>query len=238
MKMGAKYREPVTQPWSCIRTSVVDSASNFVNKMCTKFKLSVNSLNAWFSRVVKVLDNRMKYFRSQGLLSLAQSKPVLNKSSVRKDIQDLHDSYIIVPADKAANNFVVCKMFYVEFLLRELGINTVTFTHRGNSTYVPCHKSLQDIIFEHQEVFIDSFGIKCREVNLCIPQLFWIPKLHKNPYKYRFIEDARQCSTKQLSVIVNSGFQVVREQFRKYCSAIEKNSGVNTFWSINSSLEF
>ena len=41
MKMGTKYREPVTQSWSCIRSSIVDSVSNFVNKMCTKFTLSV-----------------------------------------------------------------------------------------------------------------------------------------------------------------------------------------------------
>ena len=41
---------------------------------------------------------------------LGWSKPMLNKPSVRKDIRDLHDSYIIVPADKASNNFVVvCK---------------------------------------------------------------------------------------------------------------------------------
>ena len=42
----------------------------------------------------------------------------------------------------------------------------------------------------------------------------------------------------QLSVIVNSGLQVVKEQFRKYSLAIENNSGMNTFWRINSSLEF
>ena len=168
-----------------------------------------------------------------------RSKPVLNKPSVRKDIWDLHDSYIIAPADEAANNFVViCKKFYVEVLLRELGIDTVTFTCIGNSTYVPCHKSLQNIISEHQEVLVNNFSIKCKEVNLSIPRLFWIPKLHKNPYKSRFIAGAKQCSNKQLSVIVNSGFQVVREQFRKYCLAIEKNSGMNTFWSINYTLEF
>ena len=62
MKMGAKYEEPVTQHWSCIGSSIVDSVSNFVNKMCTKFKLSVNSSNAWLKRVVEVLDNRMKFF--------------------------------------------------------------------------------------------------------------------------------------------------------------------------------
>ena len=82
--------------------------------------------------------------------------------------------------------------------------------------FFPRHKSLQVIISEHQEVSVHNFGIKCKEVNLCIPLLFLIPKLHKNPYKYRFIMGARQCSTKQLSVIVNSGLQVVREQFNKY----------------------
>ena len=128
---------------------------------------------------------------------------MLNKPSVRKDIRDLHDSYVIAPADKAANNFVVvCKKFYVEVLLR-VGIDKVTFTSLGNSTYVPCHKSLQDIISEHQEVLVNNFSIKCKEVNPCIRRLFWI---HKNPYKYRFIAGARQCSTKKLSVIVNSSF--------------------------------
>ena len=104
--------------------------------------------------------------------------------------------------------------------------------------HVPCRKSLQDIISEHQEVLVNNFGNICKEVNLCIPWLFWIPKLHKNPYRYRFVAVARQCSTKQLLVRVNSGLQVVREKLRKYCFTIDKNSGINTFWSINSSLEF
>ena len=97
----------------------MDSVFNFVNKMCTKFKLSVNSFNAWFNRVVEILDNGIKFYSSRGLLSLGRSKPVLNKLSVRKDIHDLHDSYVIAPADKAAYNFVaVCKKFYVEVLFR------------------------------------------------------------------------------------------------------------------------
>ena len=147
------------------------------------------------------------------MLSLGWPKLVLNKPSFRKDSWDLHDSYVIVPADKADNNFVVvCKKFYVEVSLRELGIDTVTFTSIGNSTYAPCQKSLQDIISEQQEVLVNNFSIKCKEVNLCTPRLFWIPKLHKNLYKYRFITGARQCSTKQLSIIVNSSLQVIREQ--------------------------
>ena len=37
----------------------------------------------------------------------------------------LHDDFVLVPADKAANNvIVVCKNYHVETLLKELGINT------------------------------------------------------------------------------------------------------------------
>ena len=85
----------------------MNSVSNFVNRMCTKFKLCVNSFNAWFNRVVEVLDNRNKFFSRRGLLSLGRCKPDLNKPSVRKVIRDLHDSYVIAPADKAAHNNVV-----------------------------------------------------------------------------------------------------------------------------------
>ena len=107
--------------------------SNFVHKMCTKFKLSMNSFNAWFNRVVEVLDNRIKLFRRRGSLSLGRSKPLLNKPNVRKDIWDLHDGFVIVPEEQTANNFVVvCKKFYVEVLMREFGIDTVTFISIGN----------------------------------------------------------------------------------------------------------
>ena len=55
----------------------MDSVSNFVNKMCIKFKLSGSSFNVWFHRVVEVLDNWIKFFfMSRGLLSLGRSKRV------------------------------------------------------------------------------------------------------------------------------------------------------------------
>ena len=50
----------------------------------------------------------------------------------------------------------------------------VSFTSIGNSTYVPCHKSLQDSVSEHQEVFVNNFSMKRKDVNLCITRLFWI----------------------------------------------------------------
>ena len=71
-----------------------------------------------------------------------------------------------------------------------------------------------------------------------MPKLFWVPKLHKNPFKFRFIAGARFCSTKPLSVLLNKGLNVIKSHFQRYCEAIKKNSGFNLFWSIKSTIEF
>jgi hypothetical protein len=52
-----------------------------------------------------------------------------------KCLSSLHDKYVIVPADKASNNIVfVCKSYYFECLIKELGINSNT---SSNTTYKP-----------------------------------------------------------------------------------------------------
>ena len=69
-------------------------------------------------------------------------------------------------------------------------------------------------------------------------RFFWNPKLHKNPYKARFIAGAKKCVTKPLNILVNYSLKLLREYFKRYCQAIFNNTGVNMFWSIESSLEF
>ena len=43
------------------------------------------------------------------------------------------------------------------------------------------------------------FGVKAKENQDKVPTLYWLPKLHKNPYKARFIANSSSCSTTQLS---------------------------------------
>ena len=65
-----------------------------------------------------------------------------------------------------------------------------------------------------------------------------MPKLLKDPYKFRFIASFRKCATKCLSAILNKGLSVIRSHFAVYCNSIEKNSGYNFFWSVKSSTDF
>ena len=44
-----------------------------------------------------------------------------------------------------------------------------------------------------------SFGISTKDEELNLPSLYWIPKLHKCPFKQRYIDRYAKCSLKPLS---------------------------------------
>jgi hypothetical protein len=68
-----------------------------------------------------VLKRRVGAVTSQRVL-----KVLLDQEAV-KCLSSLHDKYVIVPADKASNNIVfLCKSYYFECLIKEIGINSNT----------------------------------------------------------------------------------------------------------------
>ena len=60
---------------------------------------------------------------------------VLDQPDVKDTLHILHANHVLVPADKAANNvIIVCKKYYIDTLVKELGINNVNIS---NATYIP-----------------------------------------------------------------------------------------------------
>ena len=68
-----------------------------------------------------------------------------------------------------------------------------------------------------------------------LPTMYWIPKLHKNPYKARFIANSSSCTTTNLSKLLTSCLTAVKDHIIKYCNKAYENSGVNLYWSIKNS---
>jgi len=60
-----------------------------------------------------------------------------------------------------------------------------------------------------------------------LPLLYWIPKLHKYPYKQRYSAGAAKCSTKPLSKILASILTAVKTGLQKYHDNRVSRSGVN-----------
>ena len=45
------------------------------------------------------------------------------------------------------------------------------------------------------------FGLFVDEHHSKLPTLYWLPKLHKRPYKSRFIANSSACTTSELSIL-------------------------------------
>ena len=91
------------------------------------------------------------------------------------------------------NVSVICKRYYVEVVLKEIGI-----LGDGSDTYETANKSKDEIIDDNR-VYSERLGYSISEKELDLPTMYWIPKMHKNPIKHRFIVASKTCSTKQLS---------------------------------------
>ena len=51
---------------------------------------------------------------------------------------------------------------------------------------------------------VAKFGVFIDEDHSKLPTLYWLPKLHKRPYKSRFITKSSSCTTHELSILLTS----------------------------------
>ena len=116
--------------------------------------------------------------------------------------------------------------------MEELGINSVT---NLNSTYINQVNTVDALIQTHATALADVFDIKLQQKKKNLPQIYWIPKLRKTPYKARFIAGSRSCTTTRRSKLITECLKLVRSHCTAYCKAIREGTGVNSMWIINNS---
>ena len=103
-------------------------------------------------------------------------KPVLDRLKVQEDLQTLHSKFVLVPIDKASNNVAfVCKRYYAEVILQEIGI-----LGTGNRTYLRSELSKDEII-ETNVQYAKKLKIDVTDKEKELPLMYWTPKKHKKP---------------------------------------------------------
>ena len=55
-----------------------------------------------------------------------------------------------------------------------------------------------------------KFGLFVDEDHSKLPTLYWLPKLHKRPYKSRFIANSSACTTTELSILFTSCLTAIK----------------------------
>ena len=93
----------------------------------------------------------------------------------------------------------------------------------------------KDKLLVHHINTLKKIDVKIDKCEL--PTFYWLPKLHKRPYKSRFISNSSHCYTTILSKHVTSALTAVKDHVIKYSETAFSNSNVNYFWSIKNSSE-
>ena len=138
----------------------------------------------------------------------------------------------LVPADKAASNvIIVCKKYYIDTLVKELRINNVDV---NNPTYIPMDDSFETIVKSHNQ-FITSVGLEMSEEDPNLPYLYWTFKLHKSPYKHRFIAGSSKCMTEDLPCLLTKVLSTIKDGLVRYCNNKTSHNGVNDMWILKNS---
>ena len=83
---------------------------------------------------------------------------------------------------------------------------------------------------------IEYLCIKDEQVELILFELLTYilyqlsPKLHKCPYKQRYIAGSAKCFTKHLSKLLTCILSAVKTGLQRYCTTNYSRSGVNQMW--------
>ena len=178
---GPKYREPVHFSCNNAKTEILKGIDRCIETWSNKGGLPIAAFADWKNNIILKMDDRISSLANK---RSTLTTSILKDANVNKCLTDLQKNYVIVPIDKASNNVAfICKRYYATVILKELGLvgsSTSTYTKIEN-------QSADEIISLHKVALKDRFKLKVEDSMSTLPDIYWTPKLHKNPIKSRFI---------------------------------------------------
>ena len=226
---GPNYREAKTINWQKCKDEITKGLEECSNRLASSHKnLRENDMTSWKETVMNEVDKKIHFLKRK--VSSRKTNPILKQTEVINYLNEIHHKYVLVPIDKAANNIaIICKRFYVEVILQELGI-----IGDPNNTYKITSKSKEEII-DDNVTYSTKLGFKITEQEKELPIMYWTPKMHKHPCGKRFIIASKICSTKQLSKSVSSVFKLIYHQIENFHKKAKFLSNYNKFWVLQNS---
>ena len=225
---GPSYREPKMLNYRKCKKSIESSLISSIDNLAIKYNLSVESFSAWKNKILEFVDRRVNVLNKKKTPS--PTKPVLQDEDVLASLSELHSRFVVVPIDKAANNVaLICKRFYIQKLLDEVGV-----PGNASSTYELSQKDPNDII-NNNSLLCEKFGLSLEERMQTLPFMYWMPKMHYSPPRARFIIASSTCSTKPLSQVASSIFKHIFNQVRNFHKKSHFYKNYNRFWVIENS---
>ena len=109
--------------------------------------------------------------------------------------------------------------------LAMLVINTLKQELNGTKDYKETSTDEKSVVNSHSNDIPYKFAVYVEERQGRLPTMYWLPKLHKRPYKARFIANSSSCTTTELSKLLTSCLTAIKAKVIKYCDTVYERSG-------------
>jgi hypothetical protein len=130
----------------------VDSVEEYARRWTESEGEELDTLSEWIKTIPKLSKSRIHHLSGK-MHTIYPS--VFKKPEVVNELRRLHDNFVLATADIASNNIVfVCKKYYYECLLNELGFTCTS----GNPTYTRTNLTKDEILQNHFSV-LNTFNI-------------------------------------------------------------------------------
>ena len=182
---GPKYRFLSQIDFNRCREEIESALNDFGNRWCKRESVKCNAMNEWKLSIFNIVDKRIKFYSQN--TNLLPPEPKSSFRHLKLGIKEFHRKNVLVPADKAANNVVVVfRLHYINTLKQELN---------GTKAYEETSIDEKSVFYSHSNEIPNKFAVYVKERQDRLPTMYWLPKLHKIPYKARFIANSRSCTT-------------------------------------------
>ena len=147
IRKGPVFREQNNIDWEVNLKNCKASVSKYVKKWARDWEETVHEC---IEQRVRCLKQRHVNRRKKHVLKNRVHLDYLNK---------LHENYVLVPADKAANNvIVVCKKYYLDVVLKEL---------ESTNTYQEVHSDCSSVVSRHLKYMVQMTSLYRNNKNIC-----------------------------------------------------------------------
>ena len=119
---GSNFHEAMSVNWNkCKREIEIGLDSSIERIISTNPAITTEEFAEWKRKNFQEVDNKILSLKHR--IKVHKTEPVLKQKAVIEYLHELHELYVLVPIDKAANNIVIiCKKCYVTVILKEIGI--------------------------------------------------------------------------------------------------------------------
>ena len=110
----------------------------------------------------------------------------------------------------------VCRLHYINTLKQELN---------GTKAYEETSIDEKSADYSHSKEIPNKVAVDVKERQDRLPTMYWLPKLHKRPYKPRFIANSSSCTTTELSKLLTSCLTAIKAKVINCCETVYERSG-------------